>query len=344
MKNFLLILFPAILLYSCSPDAKSDSTTEASTEIPIDLSNIEKQPDTLITQIVDTIKQEVDSSLNTPIPFLTIRLDNQHSSYREVAKNPVVLGDKAQVFFHPDSNSRVIESLPLLDSLKIKGTGRNKQGIWYLVSKKGVSGFIHARAVATHSYYQETENTSFSYLIARSYVPATIYKYDNFRKTFVDTLIVENSASHISEVTSVEWSNVNLVLKFIETRDYCGGGTYYTYIIDTPKKLAHLMNTGDYNDDGEYQDYSGSTIQFKKDTLLYHYDEVYSYDEESGDEEENEEDEEEDFNADEFKYYIQEYTDSIITYKWTGESLVKTSSKGSIRKERKKKEIDTETY
>jgi len=221
------------------------------------------------TNDINSAKTELNLADSTQITNLNsshdnkvFKKENQSWNYYKPLKqsnHPTVFAPSTILYAEADTTSQVLEVLKFQTSLLLIGKGNSNNSYWYKVIaiNGGIEGYVKAEDVATYFF----DGFPFTYFVvtddSKKYNPSenggiTIYKFNCYKKQFLDTLIVnENSGKDgIREINHGCWKNVDFILSITEYGNSCGQGGIEQFVIDANGNLSELISRGYWGETG----------------------------------------------------------------------------------------------
>jgi len=193
----------------------------------------------------------------------TIQWFGIENSFYQNVLNPVTFSSSTYVYSKPDTTSEILQVLPFNTHLKLVKEGEivkeiittlfNKDGTkytndslslfkWYEINIDNKEGYVKATDIVRHSLTDLNNNTFF--VKSDNLSGCTILKYSSTLKQFIDTLYINTGVDVVKPININEWKNVNILFRVSSVQEYCGGGKYDDFVIDSNDSLYVLTTSG----------------------------------------------------------------------------------------------------
>jgi len=198
--------------------------------------------------------------------------------------NPVCFVDITRVFSLPDTNSIVLGILKPKEHLEllcegekngelqfeyIKENGSVSYGTkytifkWYEINYRSNNGLVKAYIKASDIAETSFNGKNNLYVLKKcdSALCVIVYKYDNLKKQFIDSLKIDFAydITAIKNIGGIEWKNVDVIFRISSLGAYCGGGEENKIIVSTKDSLFLLTRSGFENNE-DTEDFSSSKV------------------------------------------------------------------------------------
>jgi hypothetical protein len=125
--------------------------------------------------------------------------------------------------------------------------------LWYKIEHPGIDGYVKGADIAAHTFSNYKSHYLYYFTPGKG-SDLKVYKYDEEKKMFVDSLTIWSVAEasyKVHELSTTGWKNMDMLFRVDVVQPFCGGADASLVITDEYGKMSKLISSGSYGEEDD---------------------------------------------------------------------------------------------